>query len=75
MEALMQLYRESYSVGLKVRSLGVRVTNLQEDTQAEQLTLFTEDEKNSKYEQLAQTTDHIRDRFGDDAICRALLLP
>ncbi len=75
MEALMQLYRESYSVGLKVRSLGVRVTHLQEETSAEQLTLFCEDEKNSKYEQLAQTADQIRDRFGDDAICRALLLP
>ncbi|MBE6915524.1 MAG: DNA polymerase IV [Ruminococcaceae bacterium] len=75
MEALMQLYRESYSVGLKVRSLGVRVTHLQEDALAAQLSLFSEDEKNSKYEQLAQTADHIRDRFGDDAICRALLLP
>lgn len=75
METLMQLYRESYSVGLKVRSLGVRVTHLQEDVEAAQLTLFPEEDKNSKYEQLAQTTDHIRDRFGDDAICRALLLP
>lgn len=75
MDALMQLYRESYSLGLRVRSLGVRVTHLQSEHAAEQLTLFAEDEKNEKYEQLAQTTDRIKDRFGEDAICRALFLP
>lgn len=73
MQAVMRLFRESRSPGLRIRSLGVRVTNLQAE-HAEQLTFFPEDIKNHKHEQIAKITDEIKLRFGKDAITRALLL-
>lgn len=73
MQAVMRLFRESRTPGLRVRSLGVRVTNLQAECM-EQLTFFPEDHKNHRHEQIAKTTDEIKRRFGKDAITRALLL-
>ena len=74
MEAVMRLFRTSHTAGQKIRSLGVRMTNLRHAESSEQISFFAEDEKRRKYRDLADCTDAINRRFGAGAIKRALLL-
>lgn len=64
-----QLFDELWN-GSPIRLLGVRCTKLYEDTAARQLNLFdtVDYEKQSR---LDQAMDHIRTRYGNDAIKRA----
>ena len=74
MEAVMGLYRGSHTSGQKIRSLGVRVTNLRHVEISEQMSFFAEEQKKQRYRDLADCTDNINRRFGSDTIKRALLL-
>lgn len=60
-----------------VRLLGIKLSNLTLGNGIKQLKILRdkEDEKNDKLEQLTQSLDKIREKFGSQAITRARLLP
>ena len=57
----------------KVRLLGVTVSNLSPGRAARQLSLF--EPPDGRRQRLAETLDSLRDRYGDEIICRARLMP
>jgi DNA polymerase-4 len=65
-EAVKRLFHYHWN-GTPVRSLGVSVDNLSDDTIV-QLNLFEDRERKRK---LAYTIDHLKDRFGNTALMRA----
>lgn len=58
---------------LKVRLLGVTVSNLSPGQAARQLSLF--EPPDARRERLAETVDSLRERYGDEIIRRARLVP
>ena len=75
MEAVMGLFRASHTPGQKVRSLGVRVTNLRHAEGSGQMSFFADEQRKQHYRDLADCTDKINRRFGAGTVKRALLLP
>lgn len=57
-----------------LRALGIRVTNLTDRDYPTQISLFDDESSCSKYEKLDRAIDHIRERFGEDSVVKALLL-
>ncbi len=68
--AAAELLEVTLKAGRKVRLLGVRATNL---AGGHQLNFF--DATDERKERLDKTIDDIRERFGDDALRRAALVP
>lgn len=74
-DASMRLFKEHYHKKRAVRSLGVSVSDFTRCTQGVQLSFFDSDEKERvRQEQLDDTLDHLKERFGASAVCPALLL-
>ncbi|MEE0102286.1 MAG: DNA polymerase IV [Acutalibacteraceae bacterium] len=74
-DASMRLFQEHYHKKQAIRSLGVSVSDFTRYAQGVQLSFFGGDEKERvRREQLDDTVDHLKERFGACAICPALLL-
>lgn len=76
LDAAMYLLRENWKPGRSkpLRSLGIRVSSLEDDHAPVQLTLFDQPGHPDKKEDIEKAIDKIRARYGDDAVIRALLL-
>lgn len=71
--AAFALFRKSYSWGVPVRSIGVRGAGLEPAGQPEQLSLFADDSRRGKWEQIDKTVDQLRARYGYASIRRAAM--
>jgi len=70
----MTMFREQYNWSNSIRSLGVRGCDLVTADASEQLSLFCDESRRIKQENLETTVDTLRQRFGHLAIQRAVLL-
>ncbi|MBR5479015.1 MAG: DNA polymerase IV [Clostridia bacterium] len=73
-ETAFKLFCESDFVGSAVHSLGVRVSNLCEDTGDFQMNLFEDTEERERKTTLETAMDAIRKKHGHEAIGRAMLI-
>ena len=79
-KAAFDLFARSYVWNNDIRSVTVRAINLTSQSEAEQLTLFSDATEVQKREKLEDTIESIRDRFGKNAIlpatlCRNIKMP
>jgi DNA polymerase-4 len=74
--AAMALLYENWHPGRDkpLRSLGIRVTSLEESSTPVQLTFFDTQDTKDKQENVEKAIDLIRERYGDDSVMRALLI-
>ena len=70
-EKAMELFKTNYNWLNKVRGLGISVSDF---TNEEQLTFDVDMKKIEKKENLEQTIEHLRKRFGNGAVKRAVVL-
>ena len=70
----MELFDESYDWHAPLRSFGVRTTNLSDEKDYHQMTIFENVEKIQKEEKVNRTLDTIRSRFGYDIVMRGTQL-
>lgn len=74
-DASMRLFRESYHKKRAVRSLGISASDFARSADGVQLSFFDGDEKNrARMEHLDSAVDGLKERFGEYAVCPALLL-
>ena len=76
LEAAMGLLRENWKPGRSkpLRSLGIRVSKLEEECTPVQMTLFDVPGRPDRRENVEKAIDRIRERYGDDAVLRALMV-
>ena len=74
--AAMGLLGENWHPGVSkpLRSMGIRVTSLEESASPVQLSFFDSSLKTGKQESVEKAIDLIREKFGDDAVMRALMV-
>ena len=72
--AAIQLFRERYRWGTKVRAVTVRAIDLVPQNDPFQLSLFVDSERMARRERLEDMIEEIRSRFGKHAITYATLL-
>ncbi|MHB1483220.1 MAG: DNA polymerase IV [Saccharofermentanales bacterium] len=74
--AAMRLLRENWHPGQSkpLRSMGIRVTNMEGADAPVQLSFFNSFHNTEKSENIEKAIDQIREKFGDDSVMRALLL-
>ncbi len=70
----MALFKQNYTWEKGIRSIGVKVSNLIPDDGFRQLTFMPELQKRQQTEQIENTIDTIRHRFGHFAISRGIML-
>ena len=68
----MKLLRANYNWYRPLRSIGIRAMDLVPATTPMQLTLFEDQVRREKAEQLERSIDDIRRRFGHYSVCRAV---
>ena len=73
-DGAMSLFREHYRWGRPVRSIGISISDLAEDTVCSQTDLFYDETQREKLEQLDCTVDHLKNRFGTFTVQPAILL-
>ena len=69
----MRLFRQNYSWGKPIRSIGVRVSHLKAEDFPYQLSLFTDPMWREKQLRADIAVDEIRSRFGFQAVRRGLM--
>ena len=72
-ERAMELLRQNYSFKLPVRLIGVTAADLVDLEAGEQLTLFDDTARHKRLERLESSLDFIQNKFGENAIRRAIL--
>jgi len=72
--AAMRLFTKNYFWQRPLRSIGIRGADLIAAGSAQQLSLFTDEERRDKIIRLENAVDYIRDRYGYFSLQRALLL-
>lgn len=70
LKAAYELFILNYNWQKPIRSLGVRVSDLAENTEAIQMDIFGTDLKREKHRNLDKSLDSIRNRFGPKAVVR-----
>ena len=70
----MELFCQGYSWRLPIRSIGVRAFHLTSEESGAQTTTFFNAVKSEKWEALEDKVDIIRDRYGRDALKRAIFV-
>ena len=70
----MRLFEDAYPWRRPVRSIGVRGCDLVSADTCVQLSLFENEEQRVKLEKLEDAIDHLRQRFGNASVKRAVLL-
>lgn len=73
-QSAYSLFKKSWNWNSYIRSLGVRVTDIEFDSSFSQLSLFQDEIKLYKQEQLEKSIDKIRERFGHYSVQRALMI-
>ncbi len=73
-EKAMKIFLDNYSWSKPIRSVGLRGCDLVAADTHEQLSLFDDEKKRLKQEQLETTVDILRHRFGHFSVQRAILL-
>lgn len=73
-EKAITLFKKNYSFGPGLRSIGVRVSELLPNTLPIQMDIFNREEKRLRLARIDQANDHLRRRFGNLSIFRAILL-
>ena len=68
----MSLFRRSYDWARPVRSIGIRGAGLVEATE-QQLSLYADDRRRDKWEQIDKAVDWLRERYGYMSIRRAMV--
>lgn len=72
-EKALEIFANSWDWSKNIRMLGIRVTNVVAENECGQLSFF-DDEKRLRREQLENSIDRIRSRFGHYSVQRAVLL-
>ncbi len=72
-QAAFGLFQKNYDWQRPIRSIGVRVTDLEEE-QNVQLDFFGCERKRERMAKLEETSDEIRRRFGNGILCRASMM-
>jgi len=72
--AAFHLFQERYHWGSKVRAVTVRAIDLAPQNEADQLTLFVDNEKRTRREKLEDAIEELRGRFGKHAITYGILM-
>ena len=72
--AAFHLFQERYRWGSKVRAVTVRAIDLVPQNEADQLTLFVDNEKRTRREKLEDAIEELRGRFGKHAITYGILM-
>jgi len=70
----MKLFTDNYHWEKPLRSIGVRGTDLVTEGKAIQVSLFMDEEKRKRHEDLEKTVDILRKRFGHFSIQRGMML-
>lgn len=68
-----RLFLENFKWKKNIRSLGIRMTDLVDVNEPEQLSLFSDEDNRSKHQNMDRTIDSLRDRFGADIIKRGIM--
>lgn len=71
-EVGMSLFRRSYDWTRPIRSIGIRGAGLVEATE-QQLSLYADDQRRDKWEQIDKAVDWLRERYGYMSIRRAVV--
>ena len=66
-----ELFRENYQWRTPIRSIGVRGAGLVDANEAEQLSIFLDNEKRGRREKIDEAVDAIRSRYGYMSVQRA----
>lgn len=69
----LELFKGNYHFHKPVRSLGIRMTDLVDANEPEQLSLFTDEDNRKKHRAMDSTIDSIREKFGYDIIKRGIM--
>jgi len=69
----MELFKQNWDYNTPLRLLGVRMTNLTEIEEGEQISIF-DDGKKQRFKQLNNCMDNIRNKYGYASIKRAALM-
>ena len=72
-EVGFDLFRKHYSWHRPIRSIGLRGAGLVEAENTLQLSMFAEDQRRDKWEQIDAAVDNLRQRYGYISIRRAIL--
>jgi len=70
-DTAQRLFLSSYTWNAPIRSLGIRLTDLCENDEADQLDLLTDETHRNKLERLDQTMDAIKARYGEQFLRHA----
>ena len=69
-----KLFQDRYHWDQKVRAVCIRATDLEPKSDAEQMSIFVDNEKRDRRERLEDTIEELRARFGKSALTYAVLL-
>ena len=69
-----KLFQERYRWDQKVRAVCIRATDLVPKSEAEQMSIFVDNEKRDRRERLEDAIEELRGRFGKSAVTYAVLL-
>lgn len=72
-EVAFQLFKANYRWQSPVRSIGIRGSGLVEASPFAQCSVFPEDQRRERWEQLDKTVDRLRSRYGYHSIRRAVI--
>ena len=72
-EVGLNLFRKHYTWRRPIRSIGLRGARLVEAENTLQLSMFAEDKRRNKWEQIDAAVDYLRQRYGYMSIRRAIL--
>ena len=73
-EKAFEIFKENWTWEKPIRSIGLRATDLVAADTCVQLSMFEDESKRLKHEQLERSVDDIRRRFGHYSVQRAILL-
>ncbi|MGN0375754.1 MAG: hypothetical protein ACI4EN_09680 [Butyrivibrio sp.] len=68
-----KLFTENYVWYRNVRSLGIRMTELVDTDEPEQLMLFVDEDGRKKHQDMDKTVDALREKFGAGIIKRGIM--
>lgn len=72
-EVAYNLFVENFKWRTTVRSLGIRINELVDSGEPEQLSLFVDEEERRKHQKMDAAVDSLREKFGNGIIKRGIL--